>query len=663
MTDLKRRISVEDLYQMKWATDPQISPDGSLIAYVVKTVDDQDQMKYQNHIWMVPTDGSKAPYQFTNLGASETNPRWSPAGDKLAFSAKKDDFTQIWTIPVGGGAPLPLTNNKFNCGTPVWSPDGCKIAYTASVAPKDAAEKPESDVKYIDSLRYKLNGKGFFDGKVAQVFVTYLGSKETTQLTDEEYACDALSWSPCSQLIAFSSNRTEDWQYNYISDIWIVSIDGKKLNKFTESEGQATSPSWSPDGNTLAYIGHKEEYSGATIPTIYVKKVTGGKAIDILPHFDTAPRHGVGGDSVSSPSPGIIWAANSRSVIFQASWHGKTAIYTVRAQEDAEVTKLTDGDEVLYGMSYCAEKDTYAVLRSSFITIGDLYFIEYNGTRRQLTHLNDQLLAEVELSMPEQFLYPFEGYEIEGWIMKPYGFKKGEKYPTILEIHGGPHAAYGHIFFHEFQLLTAKGYVVVFTNPPGSSNYGQDFLIKTHHDWGGMDYRALMAATDYVNNTFDYVDPENWGVTGGSYGGYMANWMVGQTDFFKAAVSFRSTCNRYSQWGTSDVGFGNGLYEQMGNPWDNPEFYLKVSPITYVKNVNTPIMLVGSEEDLRCPISQSEEFFSALKWLKKEAVMVRFPNETHELSRSGKPKHRTERLNYLLSWFTDHIKIKPEQYQ
>ncbi|QOR36586.1 S9 family peptidase [Clostridium sp. 'deep sea'] len=659
----KRRITVEDLYNMKWISDPQISPDGSLIAYVLKTVDPKDKMKYQNHIWMVPTDGSREAYQFTNLCSSETNPRWSPDSKTLIFTAKRDEFTQAWSIPVAGGAPLEVTDNRFNTGAPVWSPDGTKIAYTAKVKPEsDCNEAEKSDVKYIDKLFYKLNGTGFLDNKVSQLFVTDINSGDTTQLTKSEFAVAAPSWSPCSKFLAFSSNRTEDAEYNNLTDIWTIDLKAENLTKITTTGGRASSPSWSPNGKYIAYIGDKMEHGSATISTIYLINLASKEEINLLPNLETAPRHAVGGDSVSSPSNGLIWSKNNKHIYFNASMYGKTALYKVETTKEAKLTKLTEGDEVLYGMSYSDESKTFAVTRSSFITIGDLFVIDDNNNRRQLTDVNSALLAEVELSQPEQFKYNYDRFEIEGWIMKPYGFKEGETYPTILEIHGGPHAAYGHIFFHEFQLLAAKGYTVVFTNPPGSSNYGQDFYTQTHHDWGGLDYRSLMAAVDYVNENYNYVAKDNWGVTGGSYGGYMVNWMIGQTDFFKAGVSLRSTCNRYSQFGTSDVGFFNGNYEQKGNPWDNAEFYLKVSPLTYVNNVKTPLMLIHSENDLRCPISQAEEFFSALKWLKKEVVMVRFPNETHELSRAGKPKHRIERLNYLLGWFTDHIKISNDMY-
>jgi len=655
MANTKRKITIEDLYEMKFVSDPQISPDGKFLAYVVKTVDKEDETKYQNHIYMVNADGSNFPIQFTNLGKSETNPRWSPDGKFLAFNAKKGDNTQIYKVPVDGGAPLLVTNNDFNAGTPIWSPDGTKIAFSAKVFPEDY-EKAETDVKYIDNLRYKFNGTGFYDGKVSQIHYVDLNNNETKQLTTGEYPCSDPTWSPCSKYLAFSSNRTKDHEYNRFADIYITDLEGN-LSKYTDTDGTFSNPSYSPNGKYLAYVGHKFEFSSATIPTIYISEVNGENCFDLVPELDTAPRHGVGGDVVSSPNPGIIWTKDSKEVTFLASWHAKTAIYRKKIADGSELVKVTDGDETIYGLSYCKENDSYAAVRSSMTDIGELYFVNNQGNKKQLTSLNEKLLEEVYVSKGEQFTYQAEGFEIEGWIMKPYGYVENKEYPTILHIHGGPHSAYGHIFFHEFQLLAAKGYVVVFTNPPGSTNYGQEFVIQTKEDWGGKDYRALMEATEYVNENFDFVDKDNWGVTGGSFGGYMANWMITQTDFFKAAVSARSTCNRFSMFGTSDVGFFNGNFEQKGNPWDNPDFYLKVSPISYADKVNTPVLLIHSEEDYRCPISQAEEFFTALKWQKKDVAMVRFPKENHELSRSGQPKHRKERLSHIVSWFEKYLPV------
>ncbi len=648
----KRRIEIEDLYRMKFASDPQISPDGALIAFVIKKVNLDDDTKYTSDIFMVKTDGSERPYQFTNIGTGAANPRFSPDGKYLAFTAKEKEYTQIYLQPVQGGAALPLTSGDYNAGAPEFSPDGKKILFAAKVFPKDYVKK-DTDVKYITTLRYKLNGVGFLDDRVSQIHVVDLKTRETTQVTDGEYACLNPSWSPCSERIVFHSNRTEDAEYNSFSDIYTTDLRGR-TKKITKSDGAYSNAVYSPDGEYLAYVGHRFEYSTATIPKVYLEAVNRREKRRVLTEdFGTAPNHAVSGDLVSSPNPGLLWSADSKTLFFVASKGGRSAVY--RLDLDQKPKQLTWGDEVIYGHNYCPATDQFAILVSTMTNICELYVLNSDGTRKQLSNCNGELLSELDLPTPEQFIYRAEGFDIEGWIMKPVDFKPKKKYPTILHIHGGPHVAYGHNFFHEFHLLAAAGYAVVFTNPPGSTNYGQEFIIQTHHAWGKTDYRALMAATDYVNAKYDFVDPNRWGVTGGSYGGYMTNWMITQTDFFKAAVSARSTCNRYSQFGTSDVGFFNGIFEQKGNPWDNPEFYQEVSPITYVNNVKTPVLLIHAEQDHRCPISQSEEFYTALKWLKKEVAFARFPNENHELSRAGQPRHRKERLQMILDWFKRYL--------
>ena len=658
----KRRITIEDIYQMKWASDPQISPDGQRIAYVVKETDPNDKTKYISRIWMVETAGGK-PLQLTNGPRQDSNPRWSPDGSQLAFNSNRGDGNQIWLLSMRGGEALQLTKGKNSAGTPLWSPDGSQIAFVSRIAPEAAEEGEEkSDVRVITRLHYKQNGAGFLDDKVAQICVVDVASGEQRQVTSGEHNCSSPTWSPCGQYLAFASNRTEDADYNSQSDIWVVPVSGGELRRLTPGAGPCHSPSWSPDGKLIAYVGHNNEYKGATLGRIFVIPAEGGEPRMLTGDFDQTPGAGVGGDMVSSPAPGLIWTADCSQLVFLSSWHGQTHIYQVSVAGDPLVQQISPTEKrVVYGMSYAPQCGRFAVTITQPDNIGDVYTLLAGEEPQRLTELNKKLLDEVELTMPEGFTHEVEGMTTEGWVMKPVGFKPGVKYPLILEVHGGPHAAYGYAFMHEFHVLCAAGFVVLFTNPPGSSGYGQEFLIQTHHDWGGRDYRAIMACVDLVSQ-YDYVDTERLGVTGGSYGGYMTNWIIGHDNRFKAAVTQRSTCNRYSMFGTSDVGFRNGDFELNGNPWDNPEHYLEHSPITYVKNIETPLLLIHSEQDLRCPIEQAEQFYTALKWLRKEAVFVRFPNENHELSRSGQPRHRVERLQWIVNWMKKYIPVRAEEY-
>lgn len=661
MAEPKRRIAIEDLYDMQWVSDPQISPDGEHIAYVVKTVDQKDKTKYQSRIWLVDVAGG-TPQQITAGPKTDNNPRWSPCGGQLAFTSNRAEGNQIFLLPLAGGEAKQLTKDKNGAGTPVWSPDGQKIAFTAKIS--SSVEQPgkteeQSDVKVITRLHYKQNGEGFLGDRYTQVFVVDAATGEQKQLTSGDHDCAGVTWSPCSCHVAFSSNRTPDSDYNRQSHIWVVPASGGELRQVTCGEGPCSNPSWSPDGQTIAYLSHNREYSTATLNKIYLIPAMGGEARVLTPDFDREPGNACGSDMVSSSDPGLVWAADNSFITFLATDGPRTNIYTVTTCCCPKVTQVSPNvDQVIYGMSH--RNGTYALTVTDPQMIGDIHVLQ-NGALNRLTSYNQALLSELSLTSPEQFTIDCEGFTVEGWVMKPVGSKPGVKYPAVLEIHGGPHAAYGLSFMHEFHLLCAAGYAVIFCNPPGSQGYGQEFVSKTALDYGGLDYRSIMAVVDYACS-LDFIDKERLGVTGGSYGGYMTNWIVGQTNLFRAAVTGRSTCNRFGQFGVSDVGFGNGEYEWPGNPWENLEGYMKLSPIMYVKNVETPILILHSEQDLRCPISQGEEWYNALKWLRKEAVFIRFPNENHELSRSGQPKHRTERLQHIVNWFKKYDPTCASEY-
>jgi dipeptidyl aminopeptidase/acylaminoacyl peptidase len=279
-----------------------------------------------------------------------------------------------------------------------------------------------------------------------------------------------------------------------------------------------------------------------------------------------------------------------------------------------------------------------------------------NGEQRQLTNVNEEFLKEVELSKAEPISWKApDGWELHGWIMKPIGFEEGNKYPLVLEIHGGPHAMYANTYFHEFQMLAASGFVVLFTNPRGSHGYGQEFVNAVRGDYGGKDYLDIMSAVDYVLETFDFIDENRMGVTGGSYGGFMTNWIVGHTNRFKAAVTQRSISNWLSFYGVSDIGYFFSEWEVEGDLIDNAEKLWNHSPLKYVKNINTPLLILHGERDFRCPIEQAEQLYVALKRQKKPTKFVRFPEANHELSRSGNPKLRVDRLNYIKDWFVEHL--------
>lgn len=664
MLQNKRRITIADMKSMQWVNDPRISPDGQKVAYVIKEVDPKDDKKYISRIWLTDCETAK-PTMLTAGPKSDSNPRWSPDGQQLAFTSNREEKNQIWILPMAGGEARRLTEQKAGAGAPIWSPDGKKIAYVSRVSPNQdqaADDKDASDVKVITRLHYKLNGIGFLGDRNAQIFVVDVATGCEQQITSGAFDCSAPTWAPCSSKLAFSSNRTDEPDYNNQTDIWVVGVDGGELTKVTPGDGPCAGPSWSPCGEKIAYLGHHNEYKSATLARIMVIPATGGAPLNLTADFDRTPGNASGSDMAAGTASGLIWSADSNYIYFTASDGPRTKIYRVDSQAKAGVETIScDRAQVVYGMSFAANHDRLALAIMDPLNVGDIFCLDIGSQPKRLTAHNADLLAELELSTPEQFTCTSDGMEVEGWVMKPVGFKAGVKYPAVLQIHGGPHVAYGYTFMHEFQLLCAAGYAVIFSNPPGSQGYGQEFVIQTHHDWGGKDYRGVMAAVDHVSQ-YDYIDTDRLGLTGGSYGGYMTNWIIGHDNRFKAAVTQRSTSSRYSMFGTSDVGFMNGQFEFMGNPWDNPEFYLERAPLTYVANVRTPLLMIHSENDLRCPMEQAEQFYTALKWLRQEVVLVRFPDENHELSRSGQPRHRRERLEHLINWFKKHIPTVADEY-
>ncbi|MEW6723963.1 MAG: S9 family peptidase [Bacillota bacterium] len=654
----RRPMTIEDLYRVKWVSDPQLSPDGSQVAFVLRTVNPKTK-QYESHIWMVPSGGG-TPYQFTGGTGSDSAPRWSPDGRWLAFVSNRQEKNQIWLIPSHGGEARQLTELKDGAGNPVWSPDSTRLAFTARVGANGQEDEKKDeikpDVRVITRLHYKMNGTGFLDEKTAQIFVIPVDGGEPKQLTSGPYHHSSPAWAPDGQTIVFAANRQEDADYDPGADLWTVPAEGGELQQLTTVPRAAGSPAYSPDGRYIAFYGHDREYAGATLDRVWVVPSQGGEARVLTADFDRSVGNAVGGDMCPATGTLPIWSPDGRFISFLATDGGRTGLFRVPA-EGGQAEPVLGGDRVILGISLNPSSGRAAFAATSPLEIGDLYLADLDtGAEHRLTRVNAELTDELLLSAPVPFTFSGALDEpVEGWVMPPAQREPGRRCPAILEIHGGPHVAYGYAFMHEFQVLAGLGYAVVFSNPHGSQGYGQSFVAATRHDWGGKDYQDVMAAMEYAVAHFDFIDPERLGVTGGSYGGYLTNWIIGQTNRFRAAVTQRSTCNRYSQFGTSDVGYFNGDFEFDGHPWDNPQHYLERSPITYVKQVQTPLLIIHSENDLRCPIEQAEQFYTALKLLRKEVVMVRFAGENHELSRSGKPVNRVERLKQIIGWFEKHL--------
>ncbi|HET8629088.1 MAG TPA: S9 family peptidase [Thermomicrobiales bacterium] len=681
----KRPITIEDPTALKFIADPQISPDGARVAYVVTTMD-VDEDTYRSQIWVVPTAGGE-PARYTG-GKNDSSPRWSPDGARLAFVSKRGDGTkegekkakpQIWLLDLDGGEARQLTKAKNGASDPAWSPDGARLAFLARVGGKDDAEEAEgdeakdgekakkkSDVKVITKIRYKANGihhllvdEGYKHLFVLDVAAAADGPADARQITDGEWDDATPAWSPDGATIAFCSNRTPDRDLNNHTDLWVVPAEGGEPRKLTESRGPSGTPAFSPDGRTIAYLGHvnPEPYRRYANANLWVVPADGGAPPrNVTGDFDRSLSGGVGSDTRAgglAQSP--RWTPDGRGVYTLLAERGMAHIYRTDVVS-GDVTRIVDGERGVMNFTLSADGRTIAFTATDMLNPGDLYVCDADGGgERRLTRLNAALFDRLDLSAPEHIVYAgVDGWEIDGWLMKPVGFEAGKKYPLILEIHGGPASQYGYSFFHEFQGLAAAGYGVLFTNPRGSTGKTAGFTTANRSRWGEEDYGDIMAGVDEALKR-DWVDADRLGVAGGSFGGFMTNWVVGHTDRFKAAVTMRCVSNLVSFFGTSDIGFTFLDMQFETEPWDDVEKLLKYSPITYVKNITTPLLILHSEEDYRCPIEQGEQMFIALKKLGRDVEFVRFPDENHDLSRNGKPAHRIERLQHIVRWFDKYL--------
>jgi dipeptidyl aminopeptidase/acylaminoacyl peptidase len=653
----KRLPVVEDLKHLKFVTDPQVSPDGKSVLFVLtQAIDEGKNGDYASNIWMYFKGRVR---QLTFREGRNTSPRWSPNGKTILFvSSRKTEekaYTRLMTMPSDGGEAqtiLELARGKIEgkIADPKWSPDGRRILFLSDMKKR---EKDESDAKVLKRIVYRLNQEGYFHDKRTHLYSIKRDGGKSTQLTKGEYDVISYSISKDGSKVAFVTNMTEEADYTFVRDIHVMPIAGGKATKITESQGPIQAISWSPDGKKIAYRGHNLRRRLATNTGIWVVDSKGGSTVELTKKFDRGVGNHLGSDSrMNSPDPSPMWDPEGKWLYFLATYGGECPIYKVKA-EGGEVTPITKGELSVEGFSFSKDGKVLAYTCMGALSLADLYVRE-GEAEKKVTSFNDDFLAKLELSAPERFSFKAsDGIEVEGWVMKPQR-SHNLPVPTVVEIHGGPRTAYGCCFMLEFQLLAAAGFSVVFTNPRGSAGYSEDFAATIPKNYGDRDFKDIMEAVDHLIEA-GIADKTRLGVTGGSYGGYMTNWIVGHTDRFKAAVTQRSISNWVSFFGSSDIGYYFAEEEVGSVPWKNLQHYIDNSPITYVERIKTPLLIIHSEEDYRCPIEQGEQLFVALKKLRKETTMVRFPGENHELSRSGKPKHRIERLNHIVNWFKDHF--------
>jgi dipeptidyl aminopeptidase/acylaminoacyl peptidase len=669
----RRPARIEDVFRFKLLSDPQLSPDGKTIAFV-QAITDLDKNTSRSKIWLVPSDGSAPPRRFTAGEAKDRAPRWSPDGKHLTFISNRDKQDQLYLVALDGGEARPLTSGDGKPSAAVWSPDGTLLAYTARVITDRSREangaRKDSDVRSYTRLTFRSDADGFWDYGWRQVFVLRSDCEPgaPVQMTRGDYNHADPAWSPDGKMLAFSANRSANADLSNLSDIWLM--DSPAFNpkgkakvrapqRITRSKGPAVGPVFSPDGRQIAFVGHDNRYTrNVTYLRVYVMARDGSAVRCLTESFD----EGVGDEVLSDLRAGgraftLHWSADGETIYFSATEQGASNVYQVTVA-DGRVTRATQGTHQVFGWSYAQASNQIAYVCSNPANPNDIY-AQAAGARnvQRVTDVNAEVLRELSLSQPTPVAFKStDGFTVHGWAMKPTGFKAGATYPTVLSIHGGPHSAYGATYFHEFQLLCAAGYGVLYTNPRGSDSYGQDFVKATYKDWGGGDYRDVMAAVDGSLRKFKWMDAKRLGVMGGSYGGYMTGWIITHGDQFKVAIAERMLSNWHSFFGTSDIGsvFGTD-WEIGGHPWDNMEGYLRHSPIAHVANCKTPTLVLHSENDYRTPIEQGEQFYIALRNLGVPAQLVRFPGESHDLSRNGQPKHRRERYERILEWLAKFL--------
>ncbi|MGG4217951.1 S9 family peptidase [Paenibacillus jamilae] len=667
-SDTKRRITAEDLYRFHWVSDPAVHPTSGEIAYVEQYIN-EERTDYNSAIWLLPFEG-EAPIPFT-YGPKDETPVWSPDGSQLAFLRTTNNKRQVWVIPARGGEARQLTYAESNVRSIAWSPDGAYISFVAKTA--ESQSSSTSDVgnqekqlqgRIVGRTKAKSDGYGLWDDTREHLYVTDAISGHTVQLTSGAYDVAEPVWSPNGELILFvariAEHAKEDTDLRKQNDLFTIAPTVSNGNaaapfKLTHSELQIESAAFSPDGTTIAFYGHDRHAKGATQTRLYTVPSSGGTTVCVSETFDAHLGNAGMSDMRSHLHVGPPrFSADSKSLYTLVTIEGNVHVYQFALDGTCKI--LTQGEREIYQFELTPDEQHIIAASTDVALPGDLFRIAiHSGAEERLTRVNDSLLDEIEISVPESFWTEVEdGRRVQGWVMKPVGFEEGGSYPAILEIHGGPHAMYSNSFFHEFQLLAAQGYAVIYTNPGGSRGYGQSFTNVVLGDYGGRDYTDLLGTMDEAIRQFPFIDPERLGVTGGSYGGFMTNWIVGHTDRFRAAVTQRSISNWLSMYGVSDIGYSFTEDEVGGNPWDDFELLWRQSPLAYVQQINTPLLILHGEQDLRCPIEQGEQLFTALRRLGRPTQFVRFPDSSHELSRKGHPQLRVERLQRITDWFVQH---------
>lgn len=652
-----------DLFDIEYVTDPQISPDGKMVVYVRRGFDIMNDSA-RNNLWLATVDGKRhEPLSDSKRNAS--SPRWSPDGKKIAYvgSEPENGKRQLYVLWLASGNTIDVTHLTESPGNLVWSPDGKQIAFTQRVPqkPKSIGELPKKpkgatwaeDAVVIDDLLYRSDGAGFRSPGVKQVFLVPSEGGAPRQITKQAFGHNSrVSWGLDSKTIYYSANYNEDWQrQKHNSEIYRLNIDSGIVTSLTNREGPDYSPKVSPDGKSIIYLG--SDYVVAyQLTELYISPLSTFKPRLLTADF---PR------SISS----AVWSSDSKHIFVSYVEDSVTKIASIDLNGKMKVLAEGLGGNSIgrpysSGSFSLSRQDTLAYTQGNTSHPADLIVQTKNKKRRALTSFGKSFAEVVEMGQVEEIIYQssHDGKDIQGWIVKPPGFDAAKSYPLILEIHGGPMSSYAAEFSAELQLFAAAGYVVLYTNPRGSTSYGLDFTREIYQAYPGEDFDDLMSGVDEVISR-GYIDEENLFVTGGSGGGVLTAWIVGKTNRFRAAVSAKPVINWFSHTLTADIGsfFWKINFDQL--PWENPMAYFKLSPISLVGNVTTPTMLLTGEVDTRTPMSESEQYYQALKMRGVDSMLVRIPAASHSITK--KPSNLLRKTAYILGWFEKYRNEKVEE--
>ncbi len=668
----KRKITAEDLYNFELVSSMEISPDGEHVVYAQQRVDSSTQKKYSNLFLISTRDGVVR--QFTYGDQVDRSPKWSPDGNTIAFlsNRKNEKQFQFYILPFNGGEARPLTDLKGSFESYEWSPHGQKIAFQFRKMDPEAIEREEDEKKkelgvvyrHYDRINYKFDGAGYLPKEHWHIWTVDAADGETTQLTEGSFYDETFpTWSPDGRSILFLSNRSEDPDMDYdLIDLYTIPAGGGDMQKIQAPVGIKFNPSFSPDGKWIAYLGREGRGDWWRNTELWITPVDGSSAAQNLTagyDFDISPDvindMNAGAISVTSP----VWSMAGDKLFFQVARHGGSTLRSIDIfTQTVETLTLDQGTVGVFGLDKDQKKLSF--IFATMTDPGQIMVMDLDSNEsRKLSDFNPWL-QQVDLGEIEEVWFKGrDDNDLQGWVLKPPGFDPAGKYPSILEIHGGPMAQYGHNFMHEFYFLAAQGYVVYFSNPRGGQGYGEEHTSAIVGNWGDADYADLMLWADYAK-CLPYINPERMGVTGGSYGGYMTLWIIGHTHRFEAAVAQRVVSNFISMWGASDM---NWLMEHLVGdpaPIKDVETAWNHSPVKYLGDATTPTLIIHSEEDHRCPSDQGEQAYVTLKYHGVDSEMVRFPGEPHGLSRTGRTDRRIARLNHILRWMDKYLRERVE---